>query len=190
MQTVPPPLPARPSLAYNAPMPPDIRIAPAQPSDLPLLRERLPAGGPAKHEDRLARQARGEVVYLIAWQDARPIGHALLKWDGSADAHVADRLDGPCPDIEDLFVLAELRGRGIGTQLLAEAERRVLARGMRCAGLSVGEDSNEAARRLYARLGYRDAGFGPYVEQGEYVDAEGRLRHWQEMCVYLTKRLA
>jgi GNAT superfamily N-acetyltransferase len=168
-------------------MPSEICIAPCTQSDLPQLRTHLTTGGPAKHDERFRRQASGEVVYLIAWLDERPVGHALLKWNGSADEPVAARLDGPCPDIEDLFVADDVRRRGIGTQLLAEAERRVRERSMPRAGLSVGAETNEAARRLYERLGYRDAGFGPYVEHGAYVDGGGQHRQWHETCIYLIK---
>jgi GNAT superfamily N-acetyltransferase len=165
----------------------DIRIVPARQTDLPRLQAHLPAGGPAKHDDRLRRQSCGEVVYLIAWLDERPVGHALIKWDGCADEPVAARLDGPCPDIEDLYVADDVRQRGIGTQLLAKAERRVRQRGMRRAGLSVGTETNEATCRLYERLGYRDAGFGPFVDHGAYVDAGGQHRQWHETCIYLIK---
>ena len=91
--------------AYNAAiMPSEIEIRAGTEQDLAQLNAYLPRGAAAIHAERLARQQRGEAVYLIAWQGDRPVGHAFLKWDGSADAAVADRLDGPCPDVEDLFV--------------------------------------------------------------------------------------
>ena len=80
-------------------------------------------------------------------------------------------------------------GSGIGTRLLAAAEERVRARGMRRIGLSVGVMPPNPAQRLYLRLGYRDAGFGQHVEQGETTMTDGEIRLWQEMCVYLIKEL-
>lgn len=51
----------------------------------------------------------------------------------------------------------EMRGRGIGTKLLSLAEE--LARETESSGMSIiVADSNEGARRLYERVGYREAG--------------------------------
>ncbi|KKL62266.1 hypothetical protein LCGC14_2186940, partial [marine sediment metagenome] len=50
----------------------EIEIRQTTADALPQLDIHLPQGGPAKHADRLARQARGEAVYLIAWQGDRP----------------------------------------------------------------------------------------------------------------------
>lgn len=54
--------------------------------------------------------------------------------------------------IDLLWVPADLRGRGLGAALLAEAERRAQAMG--CAGAYVGTTSADA-RRFYERNGYR-----------------------------------
>ena len=170
-------------------MPNSLEITAANRADLPLLEDFLTQGGPAKHTGRVARQERGDVVYLIAWRGERPLGHALLKWKGSDDAAVAGRLNKECPDIEDLFVVEDARRCGVGTRLLRAAEHRVLERNIRRVGLSVGVETNDPARRLYERLGYRDAGFGPYLEQGEYRGADGEIHRWQELCVYLFKEL-
>ena len=70
-------------------MPNSLEITAANRADLPLLEHFLTQGGPAKHAERVARQERGDVVYLIAWRGERPLGHALLKWKGSDDADVA-----------------------------------------------------------------------------------------------------
>ena len=149
----------------------------------------LPYGGPSKHRERIARQSRDEVVYLIAWLDDRPVGHALLKWSGSADVLEPSHLVEPCPDIEDLLVEEELRNQGIGSRLLQEAEDIVRAKGIRRVGLGADVAPDNPARRLYERLGYRDAGYGSYLLEGEYVDQDGQLQHWQEMCDYLIKDL-
>ncbi len=166
-----------------------IKIRPLDAVELPALEANLTNGGTAKHAARLARQERGEVVYLIAWQAARPVGHALLKWDGAADVGAPQRLAAACPDVEDLWVAEDLRGQGIGSRLLHAAEELARARGCRWIGLSVGIEPPSPARRLYERLGYADAGFGPHVEEDDYVDAHGQSRHWQETCLYLVKAL-
>lgn len=166
-----------------------LSIRPIMATDLPLVEANLTNGGIAKHAERLARQERGEVVYLVAWKDGRPIGHALLKWDGASDVGAPARLGEPCPDIEDLWVADDLRGQGIGSRMLRAAEDLAVARGCRRIGLSVGVIPTSPARRLYERLGYQDVGFSLHVEQDEYVDEAGQTRFWQETCIYLVKTL-
>ncbi len=66
-----------------------------------------------KHRDRLDRQDRGEVLYFIAWRGATPSGHLLLEWGGAEDEPISSSLLD-CPTLEDLFVMPEVRSRGIG----------------------------------------------------------------------------
>jgi ribosomal protein S18 acetylase RimI-like enzyme len=73
-----------------------------------------------------------------------------------------------------LRVFPFLRGRGIGSTLLARAENRLRAR--QFVGAEVGvEKTNTAARRLYERRGYRSIGSVcerySYVSNGARVDA-------------------
>ncbi len=163
-------------------------IRPVHETDLPVLATRFFQDGTAKHTERYARQQKGEVVYLVALCEGQPVGHALLKWHGSQDAPVASHLEFACPDIEDVFVLAEFRSQGIGSQLLGFAEQLAIDHGYVHVGLSVAK-TNESARRLYERLGYKDARFGEYSEQGESIDSQGQPRRWKEICIYLIKDL-
>lgn len=59
----------------------------------------------------------------------------------------------PVLNIHDLVVLPEYRGRGIGSALLDEAERRARAAGSSRLTLEV-LDSNRDAKRLYERCGF------------------------------------
>jgi ribosomal protein S18 acetylase RimI-like enzyme len=64
--------------------------------------------------------------------------------------------------VNALAVFPEHRGKGLGSALLAQAER--IARETRCAELSIiVADQNEGAKRLYARTGYRIAGRRPLI---------------------------
>jgi ribosomal protein S18 acetylase RimI-like enzyme len=72
------------------------------------------------------------------------------------------------------------RGRGLGTALLAEADRRAGHAGKPGLSLIV-TDTNTGARRLYERSGYREAAQRKIVKEG-----------WQHPGVnwlLLTKRL-
>jgi ribosomal protein S18 acetylase RimI-like enzyme len=55
--------------------------------------------------------------------------------------------------VENIFVRPDRRGEGIGSALLAAAERRLAARGVDVISLEVMAD-NETARRFYRRAGY------------------------------------
>ncbi len=98
------------------------------------------------------------------------------------------RLGAACPDVEDLWWRKLSRARRRQPALRA-AEELAQARGCPWIGLSVGVVPPSPARRLYERLGYRDAGFGLHVERDEYVDEAGETRVWQETCLYLVKAL-
>jgi GNAT superfamily N-acetyltransferase len=63
--------------------------------------------------------------------------------------------DGRAVHIEDFAVTAEHRRMGIGSLLLAESERWAHDRGIDALVLAVFQD-NAAARRFYARHGFRD----------------------------------
>lgn len=167
-----------------------VAISPVTLADVAALEKTFPDwGARQKHNERWQRQQNGDAVYLIAHQHGQPVGHALLKWQGITDPHVVQRRVMPCPDLEDIFVLGEWRSHGIGTALIRAAENLAAGQGFQHLGLSVGIE-NSAARRLYERLGYQDAGFGAYTEQGTYLDEHGHTQVWEERCIYLIKQLA
>jgi predicted GNAT family acetyltransferase len=79
---------------------------------------------------RLDQEAREGSTYLIAWEDDRPVGHAHIAWDRT---HLG------FAEIQDVFVLPELRHRGIATQLTEAAEELARARGWDRVSLSVSQ---------------------------------------------------
>ena len=129
------------------------------------------------------------MVYLVAWHQGKPVGHVLLKWNGSQDEPVSKQLKAACPDIEDLFVLARFRSQGIGRQLLYAAEQLACQQGFTMIGLSVGAETNDPVHHLYEHLGYQDVYFGEYTEVGEYLDESGQHHIWKEVWIYLIKHL-
>ena len=140
-----------------------------------------------RHDERFAQQQEGRLTYLIAWLGEIPIGHTMVRWEGTTDAYIADRISD-CAHVEDLFVMPELRSQGIGTRILEHGERLAIERGFTQIGLAVGVD-NPRARALYERLGYVDTGFGVFEIGGTYTDIHGRQREWREVCEYLVKGL-
>ena len=59
--------------------------------------------------------------------------------------------------LAELFTVAELRGQGLGTQLIHGLTKIGREAGARTAYVQGVTESNTGARRLYERLGYRDA---------------------------------
>jgi ribosomal protein S18 acetylase RimI-like enzyme len=154
-------------------------LRPLMADELPLVEAHLGFGTPGKHRARLAAQDDGAVVYAIAWLGDRPVGHVLVKWGGTDLAPVR-ALVTDCPEIENLFVAPDLRGRGVGTQLLEAAELLVRNSGYDRIGLDVATD-NHRARALYDRHGFRDVGVAPFVVSGS---------RGSETCVYMVKTFA
>ncbi len=140
-----------------------------------------------KHRARLDRQDQGEVLYFIAWQGATPSGHVLLEWGGTKDLPFRSRLID-CPNPEDLFVMPEFRSRGIGLMLLDAAITAVREAGYARLGLGVAVD-NPGAIRLYNGKGFQDSGLGEYATGGSYLDREGTVQTWQEICTYWVRLL-
>ena len=67
--------------------------------------------------------------------------------------------------LHTLVVRPDLAGRGYGRQFVAFYEQYARERGCPCLRLDTNE-RNAAARRLYAKLGYREAGIIPCVFNG------------------------
>ncbi|HZE41680.1 MAG TPA: GNAT family N-acetyltransferase [Stackebrandtia sp.] len=139
------------------------------------------------HAQRFARQEDGASLLLVAWDDTVPVGHAEIRWHGCDAAHVRAAHPG-CPEINGLEVFPPaLRGKGIGTALVAACEDAGRDRGLAAMGLGVAE-ANQRARALYARLGYR--GDLPYIDRYTCIDSMGTAHHFADPCRFLTKPLA
>jgi GNAT superfamily N-acetyltransferase len=128
--------------------------------------------------NRLSEPPREASTYLIAWDGDLPVGHAHIAWVGT---HLG------LPEIQDVFVLPDRRRRGIAGSLTAAAERKAQERGWKQISLSVGH-RNDAARRLYERLGYADAGVEPVRVVGT-IELRGGPIEVDDTLVYLTKTL-
>jgi GNAT superfamily N-acetyltransferase len=158
-----------------------VRICPIQPGEVDLLRQRL---GGANHLIYADQQSRGEGVYLIAWDADVPVGHLYIRWIGNTEVpRIVGRYPqaaqfADCPELCELYVIAERRSQGIGTQLLRWALE--LAREWGAAQVTICVDTdNPRARALYERLGFVEPGIGPFTTSGVLVDQAGRERPWQ-----------
>jgi GNAT superfamily N-acetyltransferase len=129
--------------------------------------------------NRLDQQRAEGSTYLIAWDHDRPVGHAHVAWVGT-------RLG--VPEIQDVFVVPGRRRRGTAAQLTGVAEQEARVRGWDAISLSVSQSGNVAARELYAKLGYADAGIDPVRVSGTIM-LRGRPFEVDDTLVYLVKSL-
>ena len=140
--------------------------------DVDIVDERLPL-------NRLDTWRQGGSTYLVAWDGATPVAHAHVAWVGT---------ELGAPKVQDVFVVPERRREGLAEALTGAAERLVAARGHDLVSLSVGA-GNEAARRLYARLGYEDAGLAPKRVRGTIL-LRGEPFEVDDTLLYLVKPVA
>jgi GNAT superfamily N-acetyltransferase len=112
--------------------------------------------------------ARPYAEAVIAEEDAQPIGFALFFHTFSTF------LARPGLYLEDLFVLADHRGRGVGRALLAHLAHLAVERGCGRLEWSV-LNWNQDAIRFYERLGARpNSEWTVYRLTGESLDTLGR----------------
>ena len=163
-------------------------------TDLAVLIATFPEKGAApvnRHLEQFRLQQEGAVTCLVAWNGATPVGYVFVRWPGGDGGLSNQALTLGCPELGDLFVVEHARGRGIGRKLVETAEAIIATRGFAQVGLEVttANPHTAVARALYARLGYRDAGFGDFISGYTYWDATGAPHRDEELYRYLVKQL-
>ncbi len=154
-------------------------IRPAERADVPVIAELIRGLAHFEQlehevtmtEERLAANLFGPHHYaetLIAEEDDKPVGFALFFHNFSTF------LAKPGIYLEDLFVIPESRGHGIGRALLKELARLAVERGCGRLEWSV-LDWNREAIAFYERLGARpNSEWTIYRLAGEALSALGR----------------
>jgi ribosomal protein S18 acetylase RimI-like enzyme len=98
----------------------------------------------------LAGELKSErVVLLVAVRDAEVVGYAYARLEGRNYNELLDA----CGKLHDVYVDESGRGSGLGEALVREAVRRLTARGAPRVVLLTAVQ-NEAAQRLFAKLGF------------------------------------
>ena len=108
----------------------------------------------------IAKLLENPAVFAIVSRNEGPQGFALA-WAAAGDA-----------ELLTVAVIPEARRKGVGASLVSAAGVTALVRGAASMHLEVAED-NVAARALYAKLGYEEAGrrHAYYAGEGGFVDA-------------------
>jgi len=126
-----------------------------------------------RHHLALAVAASGD--YLAAVQpDGRVVGKIGIRYDEHPGAGTLHQFD----------VVEELRGLGIGSLLLEQAELRIRDRGYQRSTLAV-EESNSGAIRLYQRQGYELVG----AEDAEWDQEapDGTIYRYHCRCLLMER---
>jgi ribosomal protein S18 acetylase RimI-like enzyme len=128
--------------------------------------------------EALERVALGEIDYLVIRdQDRRPVAKAGIDYTEHPGAGT----------IWQVATRKDLEGRGLATRLIAEAERRIAARGLEWSMIGVEED-NERAIRLYNHLGYEPCGCEP--ASWDELDSHGNIRLYETTITLMRKASA
>lgn len=116
-------------------------------------------------------------MYAAAWLNHQPVGTVVL-----------DLVSNHSPELKHLFVQESAQGGGVGTVLCTWTENRAIQAGFDKPYLSVGIE-NQAARRLYERLGFTSVGKTTTTTY-QYVDDDGHKQSATETDDLLEKALA
>lgn len=141
----------------------DTRVRVATTADAPVFGRLLHAfnaefGEPTPEADAIAERAApliasGEVTVLFAGEG--PDGFAELRFRPSLYTGALDAY------LEELYVVPERRGHGLGRALLEAAMQHARARGAAHIDLNTSED-DVAARALYEGAGFTNREGGPH----------------------------
>lgn len=98
-------------------------------------------------EARFARIVAEPTVMAMIAEISEPVGFALVTM------RPTPYYDGPLAQLDELYVVPELRGSGIGTRLLTGAIDSLIDRGVREMHINV-DEVDDGARRFYERHGF------------------------------------
>jgi ribosomal protein S18 acetylase RimI-like enzyme len=125
----------------------------------------------------------GRQFMLVAEVNDFPVGQVFINLESGLGLMA----DEPHGYLYALRVMKPFRRQGLGTALVRAAERHLRDSNYRRVTIAVAKD-NDAAMRLYRRLGYEpiseDAG------RWQYEDHLGKIRHVSEPCWIMERYLS
>jgi ribosomal protein S18 acetylase RimI-like enzyme len=128
--------------------------------------------------DAFQRQAKGEVVMLVAEANHFPVGQVWID--------LTKRGADSIGILWALRVFIPYQNLGIGTRLIVSAESILKAKGFRTSQIGVEKD-NPRARRLYERMGYQV--IRDNIEEWDYTPPGGDAVHFTSDGWILHKSL-
>ena len=163
-----------------------LNIRPAVKVDLPVLEW----DGEYRHFRRLYTDTYRlvETGDVIIWLAELPMRGVVGQLFVSLKSGRTELSDGKTRAYVYAFrVKPAFQGWGVGTRLMDVAEADLLQRGYHRVSLNVGQ-TNEGARRLYERLGYRVSGTDP--GRWSFVDDKGQRQEVHEPAWRMEKILS
>lgn len=134
-----------------------ITIRNAAVKDVTQLQSLRPSLTSETVQERLKQQKQDQAEFLVLEKDGKIISFVVLKWSGK-------KTHPEYPDMGDLFTRETERGKGFGTLLVKECEKRAKEKGFKKIGLCVNPTLNPQAKSFYENLGYKHDGGKPYVD--------------------------
>ena len=129
-------------------------------------------------------QERGDMVVLVARDGEALLGYLKILWHSDYPPF----RERSIPEIDDLYVTAANRRRGVATRLMGSAEAIVRARSP-VVGIGVGlHPGYAAAQRMYVRRGYVPDG-NPLTYRNEFVREGQEVALDEELVMHLVKDL-
>lgn len=116
---------------------------------------------PKKHHENMFEELMRSDEYAEGYifeSDGVAVGFGLTAKTFSREA------GGKVLWLEELFILEEYRGRGLGREFFAAAEQYARSNGYARIRLEV-EEKNVRARSLYARLGYEPLDYRQMIKE-------------------------
>lgn len=122
---------------------------------------------------------------VLGFMDGRAAGYAAVNWTPAYNLFV--RLN--IPELQDLNVLPDDRGQGLGQAIVSACEDLARQRGHAQLGLAVGlTRAYGAAQRLYVRMGYEPDGLGVTFDR-ESVRAGQVCAVDDNLCLMMLREL-
>lgn len=157
--------------------------------ELDALQAAIPAWNSVEYAKRLAAQDRGELLQVVAWADALPVGKGMVLYPGYEEYSTSAGREG-CAEVRDVGVVESARRRGVATALICAMEDATRERGMDRIGMTVARGEEDGpARALYDKLGYRFA-HGPFITSTNLWDDRGLPIPVGAVMSYLVKELS
>ncbi|HET8650401.1 MAG TPA: GNAT family N-acetyltransferase [Gemmatimonadales bacterium] len=130
-------------------------------------------------ENTFRGQTAGRQLMLVAEARGASVGQVWIDLDRYRSERIGI--------IWALRVRSPLKGLGLGTRLIEQAEHALISREYLQAQIGV-EPHNAGAIRLYQRLGYLPA--GEEIDRIRYHTPEGELREYDMPLLLFRKRLS
>ncbi len=142
----------------------------------------------ALHRGRLSDAKSPDFRYFVMFDGDEAVGFVSLVFR-RPQSWINRNDDKHLPEVNDLYIAENRRGRGYGTQAIHYLEQVAAEAGYKQLYISVESRDNPRAYALYQRLGYQELQTEPYFHQWGSVDGDGQLRQGDLWLVDMVKVL-